>query len=345
MAQGELLDGFETALVLGGGNALGAYHLGVCEALFEAAEPAWVLGCSIGAVTGAILLGNPPESRIGRLREFWRRLALRDEPWTRLMPAPVRARWSNGLGLNALLAGRRGLSMPRFPGLLSLLPGMPPDLSIQDHGPLAALLDRVVDWDRLNGSAVRFSVLAIDLERGKEVWWDNRRDRIAARHILASTALPPLFPPVEIDGLRCWDGGLGNNLPVDRAFREEPGRPILAIASDLYAPEGGRPESLDGAALRAQDLGFALQARTRIESLGRERALLRRAEPGAPPAILAHLIHRPPAHQRALKALDFSGTAVEERAAQGRADMGAMLLRLRDAPRDEPLAVLTLSPA
>lgn len=72
---------------------------------------------------------------------------------------------------------------------------------------------------------------------------------------------------------------------------------------------------------------------------------MRRADPATPPAILAHLILRPPVHQRALKALDYSGTAVEERAAQGHADMEAMLRCLPDALQDEPLAVLTLPPA
>ena len=129
---------------------------------------------------------------------------------------------------------------------------------------------------------------------------------------------------------------------MDRVFHEPPTRPVLVVASDLYAPDGARPGSLDGATLRAQDLGFALQARTRVEQLRRERALLRQAEPGAAPAILAHLIHRPPAHQRALKALDFSGTAVEERVSQGRSAMEAMIDQLAAVPRNEPLAVVSL---
>lgn len=339
-----MIEGFETVLVLGGGNALGAYHLGVCEALLARAQPGRVLGCSIGAATGAILLGNPPGRGLERLREFWRAVALPDEPWTRLMPEPVRARWSNAVGLNALLAGRRGVSRPRLPGLLSLLPGMPPDLSIQDHGPLGALLDRLVDWDRLNDSPVRFSFLAVDLERGEEVWWSNRTDRLRPEHVLASTALPPLLPPVEIAGRRLWDGGLSDNLPVDRALAEGDGRPMLVLASDLYAPEGAAPGSLDGTATRAQDLVFAMQSRGRIAALSRERALLARAEPGTPPAILLHLIHRPPAHQRALKSLDFSGTAIAERSRQGRKDAEALLTRLDSAPRTEPLAVLALPP-
>ena len=339
---GDLIEGFETVLVLGGGNALGAYHLGVCEALLARAEAAWIVGCSIGAATGAILLGSPPEARLDRLREFWHAVALPDEAWTSLMSEPVRRRWSNCIGLGALLGGRSGVSRPRFPGWLSLLPGVPSDVSLQDHGPLAALVDRLVDWGRVNDSPVRFSLLATDLERGEEVWWDNRADWIGARHILASTALPPLLPPVEIEGRLFWDGGLGNNLPLDRVLAEPLARPTLVMASDLYAPEGAPPDSLDGTLNRAQDLVFALQPRKRIEALKRERALRRQADPGEPPAILAHLVHQPPAHQRVLKALDYSGTAIEERSGQGRADMEAMLARLTSASRDLALDVVRL---
>jgi NTE family protein len=59
------------ALVLQGGGALGAYQAGVYEALAEAGiQPDWIAGVSIGAINGAIIAGNPPRSRIDRLREF-----------------------------------------------------------------------------------------------------------------------------------------------------------------------------------------------------------------------------------------------------------------------------------
>ncbi len=63
----------QIALVLQGGGALGAYQVGVYEALHEAGvEPDWVIGTSIGAINGAIIAGNPPETRMERLMEFWR---------------------------------------------------------------------------------------------------------------------------------------------------------------------------------------------------------------------------------------------------------------------------------
>ncbi len=64
--------------MLGGGNALGAYLAGACERLHEAGvRPGRIVGASIGAVTGAILAGNPPGRRLERLREFWAEAALR----------------------------------------------------------------------------------------------------------------------------------------------------------------------------------------------------------------------------------------------------------------------------
>src|SRR5512147_22057 len=62
----------QIALVLQGGGALGAYQVGVYEALHDAGvEPHWVIGTSIGAINGAIIAGNPPEHRLEKLNRFW----------------------------------------------------------------------------------------------------------------------------------------------------------------------------------------------------------------------------------------------------------------------------------
>src|SRR5258705_11593882 len=65
----------QVVLVLQGGGALGAYQVGVYEAMQEAGvEPDWVIGTSIGAINAALIAGNPPEQRFERLAEFWQRL-------------------------------------------------------------------------------------------------------------------------------------------------------------------------------------------------------------------------------------------------------------------------------
>ena len=68
-------------LLLQGGGALGAYQGGVYEALAEAnIHPDWVAGISIGAINAAIIAGNPPNSRVDRLREFWTHVTS-SAPW------------------------------------------------------------------------------------------------------------------------------------------------------------------------------------------------------------------------------------------------------------------------
>src|SRR2546422_4519871 len=76
----------QVVLVLQGGGALGAYQVGVYQALHEAGvEPDWVIGTSIGAVNGAIIAGNETEKRLPRLQEFWDKVRLggRVEPMAR----------------------------------------------------------------------------------------------------------------------------------------------------------------------------------------------------------------------------------------------------------------------
>ena len=78
-------------LLLQGGGALGAYQAGVYEGLVEAGiEPSWVVGISIGAINAALIVGNPPERRVERLREFWRRISVNVGP-----PLPA---WLNYFG-------------------------------------------------------------------------------------------------------------------------------------------------------------------------------------------------------------------------------------------------------
>src|SRR3974377_721849 len=68
----------QIVLVLQGGGALGAYQAGVYHALHEhGIEPDWIIGTSIGAINASLIAGNPHESRLERLKEFWTRMAYR----------------------------------------------------------------------------------------------------------------------------------------------------------------------------------------------------------------------------------------------------------------------------
>src|SRR6516164_8696422 len=65
----------QVVLVLQGGGALGAYQVGVYQALHEAGvEPDWIIGTSIGAINASIIAGNEPPDRLAKLDEFWKRI-------------------------------------------------------------------------------------------------------------------------------------------------------------------------------------------------------------------------------------------------------------------------------
>ena len=213
------------ALVLQGGGALGAYQVGVYQGLHEAGiVPNWIAGISIGAFNTALIAGNPPERRMDALRDFWETIS---QPY--LLPATTlgqEARLS-GIGKDArawldaweawraVVEGQRGFYQPRswFGEDPFTAPG-PTHASWYTTQPMIETLERMVDFDRLNDGGIRVSVGAVDVASGNLEYFDNAHMRLDARHILASGALPPAFPAVEIDGRYFWDGGLVSNTPL-----------------------------------------------------------------------------------------------------------------------------------
>jgi NTE family protein len=317
------------ALVLGGGNALGAYLAGAYETLHEEGiRPDRIVGASIGAVTGAILTGNPPERRLERLREFWAGAALH----TFGVPAAAGRRGRqvhNGVHVAmAALLGRPSIFGHRYPGLLSVLPGMPNDVALYDHAPLRRTLERLVDFDRLNRAETRFTLACTDLETGGDVYFDNTRHEIRPEHVLASAAIAPLFPSVEIEGRLLGDPGYANNLPLDPVFDPVPEEDLVCVAVDLFGLRSPRPRSLDAAVERAQDIVFASGGRRRVEGLRREYALRDEFQPEGPRVRLVHLAYQAAGHELAAKSLDYSPSSIRDRWAAGRQDMASGLALL-----------------
>jgi NTE family protein len=204
------------ALLLQGGGALGAYQAGVYEALSEAAiQPNWIAGMSIGAINAAIIAGNPPDVRIERLHEFWTQVTS-DATWlgaADAWPGFVRGddvrKFMNQVSANLALA--RGVSgffsaRPLTPWLQP--PGTPDATSFYETKELRRTLERLVDFDRINAGAIRFSVGAVNVRTGNFVYFDNTTHTIGPEHVMASGALPPGLPAVEIEGEHYWDGAL-----------------------------------------------------------------------------------------------------------------------------------------
>jgi predicted acylesterase/phospholipase RssA len=194
---------FDTiALLLQGGGALGAYQGGVYQALAEAkVVPDWVGGISIGAVNAALIAGNPSETRVARLREFWEGVS--NSP---LGPfgVPYNPSINYDAGTHRLvnqtraffiaLCGAPSFFAPRFPPSEFWASQRPNQLSFYDIAPLKATLERLVDFDRINNGDMRLSVGAVNVRSGNLTVFDTTTHKIDVRHIVASGSLPPGFP-------------------------------------------------------------------------------------------------------------------------------------------------------
>jgi NTE family protein len=253
-------------LVLQGGGALGAYQAGVFEALSEAAvRPQWLAGISIGAINAALIAGNPPARQVERLREFWM-LASQgpqiEPPFADAISRPWVAQMN---AASTVMFGVPGFFTPRTPPPQFQLPGAPGAVSYYDTAPLQATLERLVDFDRLNDGGVRLSVGAVNIETGNFEYFENTGGRrIGAKHIMASGALPPGFPPVEIDGAWYWDGGLVSNTPLDFVLHTETVEDLAIFQVDLFPARGPLPRTLAEAADREMDIRYS--SRTRLNT-------------------------------------------------------------------------------
>ena len=267
-------------LVLQGGGALGAYHAGVYEGLAEAElAPTWVVGVSIGAITSALIAGNPPERRVERLRAFWERVSAY---------APLAwPTWLDGMrpALNAMSAGTvamfgsPGFFVPRMPPPFFTPPGSPGATSIYDTSPLKDTLEELVDFDLINHGDTRISLGAVNVRTGASVYFDSRDMRIGPEHVMASGSLPPGFPAVEIDGERYWDGGIVSNTPLSYVVDDRPLTTALIVTVDLFKAAGEWPSNLDETMERQKDIQYASKQRfatERIREIGELREALAR---------------------------------------------------------------------
>ena len=328
------------ALVLQGGGALGAYQAGVYEALAEAGiYPDWVAGISIGAINCAIIAGNPPEARIEKLRGFWE--CITTNPWRSSFewtngPTGDAARaWLNQLhaGL-AVIAGTAGFFAPRYPPPWLYPSGTTNATSFYDTRQLKDTLERFVDFDRLNAGAIRLSVGAVNVRSGNFVYFDTATHPIGPEHIMASAALPPGFPAVEIEGEHYWDGGLVSNTPLQ--WIADSGRHFdtLAFQVDLWNAHGERPLSIAEVTTRQKEIQYSSRTRAGTDSfkhIQRLRGALADLFEKLPEALrngpeaqllqpladhkvynIVHLIYRAKSYEGQSKDYDFSRASMEE---------------------------------
>jgi NTE family protein len=265
-------------LVLQGGGALGAYQAGAYEALCETGQaPSWVAGTSIGAVNGAIIAGNPPERRVERLREFWQRVSSRLIAWPLGNDDNSRRIFNETSAALAAIGGVPGFFEPRIPPAVFMPQGTPEAISLYDTGPLKMTLHELIDFDLLNSGAVRLSIGAVQVLSGNMKYFDTAKQPICAEHIMASGALPPGFPPIEIDGKPYWDGGLVSNTPLEFVLeRTGPREDMVIFQIDLFSAKGCMPETLFDIGQREKEIRYS--SRTRLNTdIFREMQTIRRA--------------------------------------------------------------------
>lgn len=189
------------ALLLQGGGALGAYELGVLRRMHQQSllPVKMVAGVSIGAVNTAVLVGSKSADPLPALETLWQKLTVPNIPFA---PQVVEQ--------NLSLFGN-----PHMSRLRTDVWNMNQWTSVYSADPLRQLITELVDFDKLNDSATIVQLSAVQIENGEIATFSNRDgQRITLDHVIASLSIPPMFPPVEIDGKHYWDGGLFDNAPL-----------------------------------------------------------------------------------------------------------------------------------
>jgi NTE family protein len=288
---------------------MGAYQAGVFEAMAEAGHaPNWVAGVSIGAINGALIVGNPVGQRTERLREFWNLVSSGFPGSAPTFYDPWHSAFNRTSALMSATFGVPGLYSPRVPPPEWLPDGSPGALSIYDSTPLAHTLDRMVDFDLLNRpEVVRYSAGAANVASGNSHYFDNSRERIEKQHVMASAALPPGFAPVEIKGEWYWDGGIVSNTPLVYVLDQAPGLEGLIVQVDLFSARGDLPRNLDQVMERHKDIIYSSKTRlgtTLVKDMGEIT--------GEPRVDIVHMINRRSRYTSSSKDYEFSRATVNE---------------------------------
>lgn len=238
-----------TAFVLSGGGNLGAAQVGMLLALADRGiVPDLLVGTSVGALNAAFVARDPSPRGIAHLAEVWTGLRRTDVFPTRPTDA-----------LRVLTGRRNALVDPR---------------------PLRALVTRHLPYGRLEDAPWPVAVVATEVTTGREVVMTHGS---AADAVMASAAIPGVFPPVDVDGHVLMDGGIVNNTPI--AVAADLGADTIYVLPTGYACAlPSPPTSALGMALHA--VATALQQRlvTDVQRL-QDRLTLHVAPPLCPVSV------------------------------------------------------------
>ncbi|HTT09889.1 MAG TPA: patatin-like phospholipase family protein [Burkholderiaceae bacterium] len=225
------------AFVLAGGGSLGAVEVGMLHALTErGVRPDFVVGASAGAINGAFFAADPIPACVARLDHLWRNLTRHH-----VMP----------LGIVDLLriALRREYMV--------------------DPAALRSLLQKHLPYRRLEDAAVPMYVVATDMLLGNEVVLSSGP---VVEAVLASTAIPGVFPPVRLGGRDLIDGGVANNTPISTAIALGASR-VVVLPTGFACALKTLPKGAIGRAMHALSLLVTRQLVADVERLRSRVAL------------------------------------------------------------------------
>jgi NTE family protein len=306
------------ALVLSGGEALGAYQAGAYAALEKSGvRPNWIAGTAIGAVNAAIIAGNLPHERALRLRQFWHEISRR----AALQCPRSLGRWAHRVAGSCVSVLRRSA-------------GFAPAQAepVVSAAEMRELIGQAVDFERVNSGSVRLVLGAVNLTTGAETFFDNDRHVLGLDHVLAGTPLSGL-PPVAI-GRQLFGGSAVSVSALDDARPAD----TLCFAIDGYDPIPGGHGGISRSAREIAAMRRTHDLRRMIALLGerlppalRGEVEIRRclAEASDATMTILHLVHEGSAADLAAKMADFSPGAVTRRWKAGESDAATSLAHPR----------------
>ena len=279
------------SLLLQGGGALGAYQAGIYEGLHnQGITIDRISGISIGALNTAIIAGNLPENRLAALQGFWQTITQRNYtpsgfniyrqttqnlekmgkidaishfmPWVfenGFLKQQLRLLESSSEAFSTMIEGQKGFFKPRY---FILYDTTPNNLSYYTTDKLRETLEKYCDLSLVNDvSRMKVSVSAVNVRTGNFAIFSNENEELRYDHFIASGALPPGFPAVEIDGEFYWDGGMVSNTPLNEILSHEEYLKQLIFQVDLWDARGLVPESMLEIDERVKDIQYSSKTR------------------------------------------------------------------------------------
>jgi len=254
------------AYVFQGGGALGAYQLGIFQALDEHHfHPDWVIGTSIGAINAAIIAGNAPQDRLPKLLEFWTTVSRNVLPGFSPKNDKMRQWYNFCSAQSSIYFGQEGFFRPRFNHPLFEQNGSADTISFYVIDPLKKTLSGLIDFDLINQNKIRLTVGAVEVLKGQPVFFDSKNMELNISHILASCALPPAFPAIKIHDEYFWDGGVLSNTPIQAIIQDTNHVNTLCFMANLFDSYGLNPKTLDDVFKRYKDIMYSSQDRLHLE--------------------------------------------------------------------------------